>query len=76
MAEMKPFGWLFVPRMKDISTIEVDHKPIVLCEDCKQWDKDGSQMGRGVVRMAYEKHRAVVFLCGRGKGRGRKCRKD
>lgn len=44
--EMKPFGWVFVPRPEK-TTIEVDQRPIVLCEDCKQWDEEGSRMGRG-----------------------------
>lgn len=47
MAELKPFGWVFIPNVKDAVTISVDNKPIVLCQDCKQWDEDGSQMGRG-----------------------------
>lgn len=47
MPEIKPFGYLFVPRGNDAVTIEVDPRPIVLCEDCKQWDAEGSMMGRG-----------------------------
>lgn len=47
MAYLKPFGWVFVPKMKDITTVSVEHRPIVLCEDCKQWDEDGGMMGRG-----------------------------
>lgn len=47
MAGLKPFGCVFIPYMKDAATISIDHKPIVLCQDCKQWDEDGSMMGRG-----------------------------
>lgn len=47
MAYLKPFGWVFMPKMKDITTVSVEHRPIVLCEDCKQWDEDGGMMGRG-----------------------------
>lgn len=47
MATMVPFGVLFVPRMKDKMTVEVEQKPIVLCLDCMQWDEEGGMMGRG-----------------------------
>ena len=33
--EMKPFGWFFVPKMRNMTTIDVEEKPIVLCRDCK-----------------------------------------
>jgi len=35
MAEFKPFGWVFVPKMKGITLIEVEKKPVVFCRDCK-----------------------------------------
>ena len=47
MTILKPFGWVFVPRMKDAITIKVEPKEIVLCQDCNQWDEDGGMMGRG-----------------------------
>ena len=46
-AEMKPFGFLYIPRMKNKTTIEIEPKEIVLCEDCRQWDEEGGMMGRG-----------------------------
>lgn len=47
MTILRPFGWIFTPRMKDMTTIEMDEKEIVLCQDCKQWDEEGGMMGRG-----------------------------
>ena len=46
MAAIKPFGWMFFPRAT-ATTIDIDRKPIVLCQDCKQWDEAGGMMGRG-----------------------------
>lgn len=47
MASMDPFGWVFVPRMKDAITIDVSAKPIVFCKECNQWDEESGMMGRG-----------------------------
>lgn len=45
--ELEPFGYLFMPRMKDMLTVEIEPKPIVLCKNCNQWDEEGGMMGRG-----------------------------
>lgn len=45
--EMRPFGWIFTPRMKNMTTIELDEKEIVLCRDCRQWNEESGRMGRG-----------------------------
>ena len=37
---------MFFPRAT-ATTIDIDRKPIVLCQDCKQWDEEGGMMGRG-----------------------------
>ena len=39
--KFKPFGWVFIPKMKDALTVSVDNKPIVLCQDCKHYRMDG-----------------------------------
>jgi hypothetical protein len=40
LMKLKPFGWVFIPKMKDAVTVSVDNKPIVLCQDCKHYFKD------------------------------------
>ena len=43
MASLKPFGWVFTPKMKKATTIEVKPKPIVFCRDCveyREWGND------------------------------------
>ena len=45
--DLKPFGYLFIPRMKDFLTVEAEAKEIVLCQDCRQWDEESGRMGRG-----------------------------
>ena len=65
MSGLYPFGWVFIPRMKDALTIEVDHKPIVLCKDCRQWDEEGSVMGRGWCGW-HMKSTGPCFFCADG----------
>ena len=45
--DLKPFGWVFLPKAKDALTIKVDRKEIVLCRDCKHRPKrlEGSAVG-------------------------------
>ena len=69
MAELKPFGWVFVPRMKDEAAISVERRPIVLCEDCKQWDEEGSHMGRGWCGW-HMKSTGPWFFCADGEKEG------
>lgn len=45
--ELKPFGYVYYPRMKDRLTIEIEPRPIVFCRDCEQWDEEQGMMGRG-----------------------------
>ena len=45
--KLKPFGYLFYPIVQDFRTITIEPRPIVLCQDCNQWDEEGSYMGRG-----------------------------
>jgi len=47
LMKLKPFGWVFIPKMEDAVTISVDNKPIVLCQDCKHKPKrfEGSAVG-------------------------------
>lgn len=43
MAELKPFGYTFMPKTKDRITITLESKPIVFCWDCEEyqhWDGD------------------------------------
>ena len=47
MANLRPFGWIFTPRMKDALTIAIDNREIVLCINCKHRPKvaDESEIG-------------------------------
>ena len=69
LMKLKPFGWVFVPRMKDAITINIEHKEIVLCQDCKQWDEDGSYMGRGWCGW-HMKSTGPWFFCADGEKEG------
>jgi len=48
MAEFKPFGWVFFPKMKGITQIEVEQKPVVFCRDCKHYDPDMQSCNNGL----------------------------
>lgn len=67
--EMKPFGWVFVPKMQNMTTIDVEEKPIVLCENCKQWDEEGGRMGRGWCGL-HMKSTGPWFFCADGEKEG------
>lgn len=30
-----PDGWVFIPRMKDVLTVEIEQKKLVTCQHCK-----------------------------------------
>lgn len=43
--DLKPFGWVFLPKAKDALTIKVDRKEIVLCRECEEYKEwDGSKI--------------------------------
>lgn len=45
--KLEPFGFLYVPRMKDATHITIEAVPVTMCKDCNQWDEEGGMMGRG-----------------------------
>lgn len=68
--KIKPFGLVFIPKMKDAVTISVDNKPIVLCQDCKHYFKDDN--GHVVVERCELNHESMRsnFFCADGEKEG------
>jgi len=66
LMKLKPFGWVFVPKMKDAVTISVDSRPIVLCQDCKHYFNDDN--GHVVVEKCELNHESMRsnFFCADG----------
>lgn len=70
MSELKPFGWVFTPKMKDVTKIEVKPKPVVFCRDCEEYIEwqDGTRIcGR---LGSYYGDTSPDDFCSRGKAKG------
>ena len=52
--DLKPFGWVFLPKAKDALTIMVDRKEIVLCRDCVYWQDNNGGYPHPECRWGHE----------------------
>ena len=49
-----PSGWIFIPRMKDRTTLEVETKELIRCHECKHFEYDHPYVIQGVPVLGHE----------------------
>ena len=35
-----PDGWIYIPRQKDMVTIEIEPRELVMCRNCRHWNEE------------------------------------
>lgn len=64
-----PSGWIFILKMKNMITIEVEQKELITCKDCKHWNNAPTSDGyNSCEKDALIRHES--FFCASGKLRG------
>ena len=61
-----PDGWVFIPRIKGITTIEVEKRELVMCQHCRHADCFDKF---AVCRKAEKKLVPLDFFCADGEKR-------
>ena len=70
--KLKPIGWIFTPHQKehDRLTIEIDRKPIVLCQDCVYWQDNNDGYPHPECRWGHEETPDPEDYCSFGERKG------